>query len=249
MQGYVNAETRKRLLALVDVAVENFDNGDWKALGVHTGSSDLVEGNDRLLRSLFFSDPDYEGCAHSVMLRIVERDHANLPIIDEFIGKKYGGPGVSVSTAPSVSKPIVFTPSVFQTPTAGVEADLVAVMMPFTAPLQPVYEAIKVVCSMWNMRCLRADDIWDHSVVIQDIFSLIYRAQIVVCDFTGKNPNVFYEAGIAHTLGKHVVPITQNAEDIPFDLRHHRYIHYLNNEEGRIAMEQKLYERMRSLRS
>jgi hypothetical protein len=73
-----------------------------------------------------------------------------------------------------------------------------------------------------GLNCDRADNIWKESAVIQDIFGLIYRSYIVVCDFTGKNPNVFYEAGIAHTLGKHVIPITQHADDIPFDLRQGR---------------------------
>ena len=59
------------------------------------------------------------------------------------------------------------------------------------------------------MRCLRADDIWEESTIIQDIFSLILRCEVVVIDCSGKNPNVMYEMGIAHTLGKHVVPITQ----------------------------------------
>ena len=70
---------------------------------------------------------------------------------------------------------------------------------------------------------------------------------MVVCDFTAKNPNVFYEAGIAHTLGKHVIPITQNADDIPFDLQHHRFIHYLNNAEGRKTLEVKLGDRFNTL--
>lgn len=52
-------------------------------------------------------------------------------------------------------------------------------------------------------------------------------------------------AGIAHTLGKHVIPITQNAEDIPFDLRHHRYIRYLNNDEGRGVSKREVASRLR----
>jgi len=68
-----------------------------------------------------------------------------------------------------------------------------------------------------------------------------------VCDFSGKNPNVFYEAGIAHTLGKHVVPITQSKQDIPFDLQHHRHAKYLNNGEGLEKLKQELYSRFVTL--
>jgi hypothetical protein len=61
---------------------------------------------------------------------------------------------------------------------------------------------------------------------------LIAQAKVVVCDCTGKNPNVFYEIGIAHTLGKDVILITQSKDDIPFDLRHLRYVEYMRNKEG-----------------
>jgi hypothetical protein len=77
---------------------------------------------------------------------------------------------------------------------------------------------------------MRADDFWEHQAVIQDIVNLIARSRIVICDCSGRNPNVFYEAGIAHTLGKEVILITQNENDIPFDLRHLRYIRYLKNQ-------------------
>ena len=68
-----------------------------------------------------------------------------------------------------------------------------------------------------------------------------------MCDFTGKNPNVFYEAGIAHTLGKYVVPITQSEHDIPFDLKHHRHAKYLNNGEGLQKLKQELISRFLTL--
>ncbi|MCZ8036518.1 MAG: hypothetical protein O9288_17470, partial [Novosphingobium sp.] len=80
-----------------------------------------------------------------------------------------------------------------------------------------------------------------------DGHSLIFRSFIVVCDFTRKNPNVFYEAGIAHTLGKHVIPITQSLDDIPFDLRHHRHLTYLGNGEGITKMRVELVKRFTTL--
>ena len=61
-------------------------------------------------------------------------------------------------------------------------------------------------------KCKRADDIWNHESIIQDVVSLICKSSVVICDLTGKNANVFYEAGIAHCLGKDVILITQSAE-------------------------------------
>ena len=59
---------------------------------------------------------------------------------------------------------------------------------------------------------------------MHDILELISTSKVIICDLSGKNPNVFYEAGIAHTLGKEVILITQHESDVPFDLRPLRYI-------------------------
>jgi len=72
-------------------------------------------------------------------------------------------------------------------------------------------------------------------------------SRAVVCDCTDRNPNVFYEIGIAHTLGREVVLLSQNGADIPFDLRHLRYIPYLNNVEGRPALSDALADRLSAL--
>lgn len=248
MLNFTISETdRKRLIALAKIAVEHFNAGDWQSLGVHTGAVDLIDSHDRLIRSLNFGDADYSGHAHRVLYDIVSREPRQLDVIEQFITTIYGEHSENVSTSPG-SRSISFSPSVFEVPNGGVESDLVAVMSPFTASFEPVFETVNSASVMNGMRTLRAKDIWSHSVVIQDVFSLIYKAQIVVCDFTGKNPNVFYEAGIAHTLGKHVVPITQSVTDIPFDLQHHRYLPYLNNVEGRAELQRALAERFRALR-
>lgn len=146
-----------------------------------------------------------------------------------------------------LAKPVTelhIRPSVFRVPTVKVEDDLVSVMMPFAATFSNVFKAIKSVCAAQSLRCKRADNIWDNAEIIQDVFSLIYRSRIVICDFTGRNPNVLYEAGIAHTLGKTVIPIVQNVEDIPFDLRHIRLIKYVDNGEGRRALKNELTEKL-----
>ena len=139
-------------------------------------------------------------------------------------------------------------PKVFTIPpNESVEPDLLSVMMPFDARFNAVYAAIRDYAGTVALRCQRADDIWQHDVIIQDVVSLIDRSRIVICDCTGRNPNVFYETGIAHTLGRDVILITQNADDIPFDLRHIRYIPYLNNAEGHQALVAAIRDRVATL--
>lgn len=61
---------------------------------------------------------------------------------------------------------------------------------------------------------------------MQSVWDGINRARVVIADLTGRNPNVFYELGIAHTLGKPVVMLTQSMDFVPFDLRQLRCIVY-----------------------
>ena len=162
---------------------------------------------------------------------MVEEDPKVVGVIESYLDKHFPGEGTYVSAKPAQRR-ITFAPYVFNVPDSAVELDLVAVMMPFSMEFDRVYKAVKSAAKSSSLRCLRADDVWDDSTIIQDIFNLIFRAYVVVVDFSGRNPNVMYETGIAHTLGKHVVPISQALEDVPFDMRHHRVLKYLPNAEG-----------------
>lgn len=101
------------------------------------------------------------------------------------------------------------------------------VLMPFKDELTPVYQDhIKSVANKLGLSVSRADDFFSSGSIMRDVWEAIYSAKAIVADCTGRNPNVFYEIGIAHTLGKLVVLISQSIEDIPFDLRHLRTIIY-----------------------
>lgn len=129
----------------------------------------------------------------------------------------------------------------------NIEPSLVSAMMPFHPSFDVVYKTLKSTADAVGLRCRRADDIWENPAVIQDVVSLIDRSSLVICDCTERNPNVFYEIGIAHTLGREVILITQAEADIPFDLRHLRYVKYLNNGEGLTALQECLSLRLADL--
>lgn len=115
------------------------------------------------------------------------------------------------------------------------------VLMPFSERLKPVYEDhIKKVVVSLGLECQRADDIFLNREIIEDIWESINQARILIADLTGKNPNVFYEVGVAHTVGKSVILITQRIEDVPFDLRHLRHIQYKFTPKGMGAFEDRL---------
>jgi hypothetical protein len=220
-----------RVIELRAKVVSNFDAGNWEEIGLLTGFSNLIDSHPRLLRSLYWGDEDYAGNALAVLSTIAKSNPVALKVIEEYIDEKFHESSVYVSAKPSERK-ITFAPTVFSIPDSTVEPDLVAIMMPFSAEFTPIHRAIAAACTSTGRRCLRADDIWEESTIMQDVFNLIFRANVVVVDFSGKNSNVMYETGIAHTLGKHVIPISQSFEDVPFDMKHHRVLKYLPNAEG-----------------
>lgn len=232
-----------RVLEIRDRIVSNFDAGDWEEMGLLTGYSDAISGHSRLLRSLSWGDQDYGGNVLSVLRRIAEEDFDALGVIEAFLDLKYPEESHYLSAKPKAKK-LTFAPDAFEVSDVRVEPRLVAVMMPFDAAFDPVNEAIKAAGSSAGFNVLRTDDIWEESTIIQDVFSLLLRAGVVVVDFTGRNSNVMYETGIAHTLGKLVIPISQSFDDVPFDVKHHRVLKYLANSEGLEALESKLTKKL-----
>ncbi len=139
-------------------------------------------------------------------------------------------------------------PTVFNIPEVEkIDQTLLSAMMPFDPSFGGVYKCLKATAKRAGLESARADDIWENPSIIADVVGLIDRSRIVIADCTGRNPNVFYEVGIAHTLGREVILITQNAADIPFDLQHIRHVQYLNNAQGLKALGKTLESRIATL--
>lgn len=121
------------------------------------------------------------------------------------------------------------------------------VLMPFTDSLTPVYQDhMGKVAESLNLDIARADDFFTSKSVMSDIWNAICDARVLIADCTGRNPNVFYEIGLAHVVGKRVVLITQDPDDIPFDIRHLRFIVYDYTPRGMTDFETKLTETIKT---
>ena len=101
-------------------------------------------------------------------------------------------------------------------------------MQPFADALGSYYESIfKPAISKAGLEAMRADaSIFGTGKIIDQIWRGINSATVLVAELTSKNPNVFYELGLAHALSKPVVLVSSNEDDVPFDLRHIRVIIY-----------------------
>jgi hypothetical protein len=101
------------------------------------------------------------------------------------------------------------------------------VITPFGQPFDRYYLNIFVPAIRGaGLKPLRADSIFSPSTIMGDVWRFTREAVVVLADVTGKNPNVFYELGLAHAVGKPVVIVTNSLEDVPFDLKGLRVIEY-----------------------
>jgi hypothetical protein len=102
------------------------------------------------------------------------------------------------------------------------------VMMSFAKPTGDYYEKIYApAIQKAGLNAIRADDdIFGTGKIVEQIWTGINDAKVLVADLTGRNPNVFYELGLAHALDKPVVLVCANESDVPFDLRHIRVIYF-----------------------
>lgn len=106
------------------------------------------------------------------------------------------------------------------------------ILMPFTESWSDrVWKQLGLILERGGFSFSRADSLYGHNI-LEDIWIAINESSLIIADITSRNPNVFYEIGIAHTLGKKVILLTQKVTDIPFDFKNYRHIIYEDNVDG-----------------
>lgn len=112
-----------------------------------------------------------------------------------------------------------------------VQKDLAFVLTPFHRDFDQTYEIINETCNMAKMRSMRGDEEFVPKDVLQHIVRCIVKSRIVIANLNGRNPNVFYELGIAHTLNKPTILVAHINTEVPFDLKNQYLVLYNNDKE------------------
>jgi len=156
-------------------------------------------------------------------------DLAQAELIEEKDGKKRvidvsSGEGVQADTGATLKK---LSKSVQLN-----QGDSCFVMMPFANPIGGYYKTIyEPAINKAGLKPVRADDdMFTTGKIIDQICQGIVAARVLVAELSGRNPNVFYEMGLAHALRKPVVLVSSNQADVPFDVKHIRVIFYDMND-------------------
>jgi len=117
-------------------------------------------------------------------------------------------------------------------------------IMPFDDSFKDIEQIISAVAKEHQLEFIRGDFSKKAGLIMAQVIYEINRADVIVADITGHNPNVFYELGIAHYIkpAERVVILCQDKkkEERPFDVAAHRHFVYKHNEEGREKLKTEL---------
>lgn len=125
------------------------------------------------------------------------------------------------------------------------------VVMQFTDEFNELYEeVIRPTVEAFGIESMRADDFYTSGLILNDIAQSIIESQFIIADITPDNPNVFYEVGYAHGIGKPVILLSEKSrEKLPFDVSAFRTLFYDNSIGGKSKVEERLKKFISSILS
>jgi hypothetical protein len=102
------------------------------------------------------------------------------------------------------------------------------VAMPYRVPwFRTVADAVRDAATASGFDAEISGDLATPGPIPDQIWQGIRRAEVVIADVAGANPNVYYEVGMAHALGKELVVLTQDdPKTLPFDIQSSRSLRY-----------------------
>jgi len=122
------------------------------------------------------------------------------------------------------------------------------VVMQFAEPYDTFYrEVIQKQAEAAGFEVFRIDEKAGPGVIFQDIQHEIEQAEIVIAEITPVNPNVFYELGYAHALGKPTILLARRGAELPFDIRSFRVVFYNDTIGGKAEVERNLQNHLEAI--
>ena len=106
-----------------------------------------------------------------------------------------------------------------------IDPKTVFVLTPFHPEFRQTFEVVRKVCSDLGLRAVRGDEDYVQTDILSHILRLLVRAKIVIAVIDGRNPNVFYELGIAHALNKPTILVSADTDvELPFDIQNRQIL-------------------------
>lgn len=94
----------------------------------------------------------------------------------------------------------------------------------------PLWEELEDILTGADLTAIRAEGLFATNSLSHN-WKLINESALFIADLTYKQPDVFFKLGIAQTLGKDIIIISQHDRDIPKDFANFPQLLYNNNNE------------------
>lgn len=107
-----------------------------------------------------------------------------------------------------------------------VDPKLVLMLTPFDRSFDQTYQSVVETCRRVGLTCVRGDEEDAHGDILTHILKIMVKARLVVANIGSRNPNVYYELGIAHAMDKPTILISETLNEIPFDIQSKRILIY-----------------------
>lgn len=109
-----------------------------------------------------------------------------------------------------------------------IQGDLAFVLTPFHDDFAITYDIVCQTCRDLKLKPVRGDEEYIANDILKHIIKCMVNSRLVIAILDGRNPNVFYELGIAHSLNKPTILLANVQTQIPFDLQNQFLVLYEN---------------------
>ncbi|MEO0897430.1 MAG: hypothetical protein AAFY71_13575 [Bacteroidota bacterium] len=153
----------------------------------------------------------------------------------------YKGPRKKLPTEEENEKGLLISP-IFGNAPFETQTGSAVVFMPLEAYWsESIWMHIQDTLSSLGFSADRTSSLYSENR-LNYIWEVINKAEIVIADLTYKHPDVFYKIGIAHTLGKPILLLTQHGRDLPSDFKGFAHVVYDNNIYGLQRLTERIIE-------
>lgn len=112
-----------------------------------------------------------------------------------------------------------------------------------------IESAIEPVLKEFNYKLDVSHKSYNSGSIKSEIIKAIYESDLVIANLTYQNPNVMYEVAIRHCVAKPIIHISENINEIPFDINGHRTFNYVNDMHGVEALKKILRNAINEIES